>query len=244
VRADPPRAGLLQDVVLVEQGGGATDAAAEADRQPLRVETRIGDNPQGGPFKAEPVPEGFDWDLWLGQTPKVDYIKERGHYNFRWWQAYSGGKLTDWGAHHNDIAQWALGKDGSGPVAVEATGDPEIKEPDRYDHPHNFKVTYRYPEGTELVCTSEGENGVHFEGEDGTLFVSRETIRGDAKKLAKPLESTIKEGDTRLYESNDHMRNFVECVRETDRSTGGPSPGSGVEGCGASIGAPGGSISG
>ena len=183
-----------------------------------RVETRIGDNPQGGPFKAEPPPEALDWDFWLGQTPKVDYVKERAHYNFRWWQAYSGGKLTDWGAHHNDIAQWALGKDGSGPVAVEASGDPEIHKENCYDHPHDFKVTYRYPEGTELVCTSKGENGVLFQGEEGELFVSRERIAVDGAKLVKPLlEGPAREAATRLYESNDHMGNFVECVRSRRR---------------------------
>jgi len=183
-----------------------------------RVETRIGDNPQGGPFKAEPAPEALDWDFWLGQTPKVDYIKERAHYNFRWWQAYSGGKLTDWGAHHNDIAQWALGKDGSGPVSVEATGDPEIHKADCYDHPHNFKVTYRYAEETELVCTSEGENGVLFVGERGELFVSRGRIAVDGQDLVRQvLESPARDAATRLYESNDHMGNFVECVRSRRR---------------------------
>ena len=69
-------------------------------------------------------PRGLDCDFWLGQTPKVDYVKERCRYNFRWWYEYSGGKLTDWGAHHNDIAQWALGMDGAGPVAIEAEGGP------------------------------------------------------------------------------------------------------------------------
>ena len=85
------------------------------------VEARIGDNPIGGPFPTAPVPQGLDWDFWKGPTPDVPYVKERCHYEFRWWYDYSGGKLTDWGAHHNDIAQWGLGKDGSGPVSVTAT---------------------------------------------------------------------------------------------------------------------------
>ena len=183
-----------------------------------RVETRIGDNLQGGPFKPEPVPDGLDWNFWLGQTPEVPYAKERCFSTFRWFQAYSGGKLTDWGAHHNDIAQWALGKDGSGPVSAEADGDPEIREPDRYNHPQHFKITYRYGDGTELVSTSKGENGVLFEGERGTLFVSRERIAVDGADLVRPLlESPATEAATRLAHSDDHMRNFVESVRSRER---------------------------
>ncbi|MBM4028174.1 MAG: hypothetical protein FJ280_22690 [Planctomycetes bacterium] len=79
-----------------------------------RVTCAIGDGPSGGPFgKQEPPPE-LDWNLWLGPAPKVDYRPQRCHGNFRWWYEYSGGKLTDWGAHHVDIAQWAIGMDRSG----------------------------------------------------------------------------------------------------------------------------------
>ena len=64
-----------------------------------------------------PVPDGLNWDFWQGQTPNVEYVKERCHADFRWWWDYSGGPVTDWGAHHNDIARWAIGLDG--PVAIE-----------------------------------------------------------------------------------------------------------------------------
>src|SRR5262249_32178240 len=72
------------------------------------IEARIGNNPRGGPFKPMSVPAELDWDFWLGPTPAVTYLKERCHGTFRWWYEYSGGKMTDWGAHHNDIAQWGL----------------------------------------------------------------------------------------------------------------------------------------
>ena len=62
-----------------------------------------------GPFKTSPVPQGFDYDFWLGQTAKVDYVRERTHFSFRYWWEYSGGTMTDWGAHHNDIVLWRSG---------------------------------------------------------------------------------------------------------------------------------------
>ena len=174
------------------------------------VEARIGDNPIGGPFKEVPVPEGLDWDFWKGPTPDVPYVKERCHYEFRWWYDYSGGKLTDWGAHHNDIAQWGLGMDGSGPVSVTATGVEPSHKPNCYNcHPH-FAVTYRYADGTRLITSSDGENGNRFIGDKGWIFVSRERIEASDPKLIKePLH-----GETvRLYVSNDHMGNFIDGIQ-------------------------------
>src|SRR5271163_2179927 len=84
-----------------------------------RITTLIGTNPVGGPFVSRPVPEGLDWNFWQGPTAEVAYVPERCHYEFRWWFEYSGGKMTDWGAHHVDIAQWAIGKENSGPNRIE-----------------------------------------------------------------------------------------------------------------------------
>src|SRR5439155_1622522 len=147
---------------------------------------------------------------WLGPTPKVDYIKERCHYNFRWWYDYSGGKMTDWGAHHNDIAQWALGMDGSGPVEVESRGEKPSDRNDSYNcHPH-FRVIYTYANGTRLICSSK-ENGVRFTGEKGDwIFVSRGEIEASDDKL---LDEPLPKDGKRLYVSTDHMGNFLECVR-------------------------------
>ena len=85
----------------------------------LTATCSIGGGPSGGPFPTTDPPANLDWDFWLGQAPKVPYTKERCHGNFRWWLEYSGGKMTDWGAHHVDIAQWGLGHDHSGPVEIE-----------------------------------------------------------------------------------------------------------------------------
>jgi predicted dehydrogenase len=173
------------------------------------VETRIGGISPKGPFQPSPVPEGLDWDFWLGQAPKTEFIKERCHYEFRWWYEYSGGKMTDWGAHHNDIAQWALGMDNAGPVGVASEGVADTR-PNCYNVHSKFKVTYQYPNGTKLLCMSDGENGVLFKGEKGEIFVSRGTIRASDEKLLKePLPADA----VKLYESNDHMGNYFECLR-------------------------------
>lgn len=174
------------------------------------VETRIGGNP-AGTFKTSAVPDGLDWDFWLGPTPKVDYVKQRCHYDFRWWYDYSGGKMTDWGAHHNDIAQWGLGMDDSGPVAVESEGDAPSKEPNSYNCHPRFKVTYTYANGVKLICQSEKRNGVRFEGEDGKwIFVDRGHIEASDKKL---LDEKLPENAIRLYVSNNHMGNFLDGIR-------------------------------
>jgi predicted dehydrogenase len=187
------------------------------------VETRIGDNPEGGPYPTETVPEGLDWNFWLGQTPEVDYVKRRCHYEFRWWYEYSGGKVTDWGAHHNDIAQWGLGMDGSGPVKIESTCDrPKHVEPNCYNCPPNFEITYTYAKDaskycseTKLVCTSGGENGVKFIGDDGWIFVNRSKIEASDPKL---LDEPLKDDALKLYHSDDHMRNFLDCVRSREKT--------------------------
>jgi myo-inositol 2-dehydrogenase / D-chiro-inositol 1-dehydrogenase len=74
-----------------------------------RVDIVLGKNVTGGPFEVKDPPPHLNWDLWQGQTPAVPYIEERCHYTFRWWYEYSGGQMTDWGAHHLDIGQWAIG---------------------------------------------------------------------------------------------------------------------------------------
>src|SRR5262249_45424 len=93
-----------------------------------RITCALGNGPKEGPFTEEEPPAGLNWDFWLGQAPKVPYIPQRCHVQFRWWFEYSGGKLTDWGAHHVDIAHWALKASDTGPTAIEGTAElPQIR---------------------------------------------------------------------------------------------------------------------
>lgn len=181
-----------------------------------QVETFIGTNPTGGPFAAKPVPTGLNWDFWQGPTPETPFIPERCHNTFRWWSEYSGGKMTDWGAHHNDIAQWGLGAELTGPVAVEAESSP-LDHPgksDCYNFPRDFRVTYTYSGGTKLICRGQGENGVIFRGEGGWIFVSRRAIRASEPRL---IEQPLPADAQRLYLSTNHMKNFIDCVKSREK---------------------------
>ena len=197
------------------------------------IETWIGSNPVGGPYMPAKPPAGLNYDFWLGPTPKVAYNAHRCHYDFRWWYDYSGGKMTDWGAHHNDVAQWALGMDESGPISVESTAAAPSKDPNSYNCHPTFAVTYGYKSGAKVICKSN-ENGVLLEGEDGKwIFVHRGGIVASDEGIEKPTSSKgmrtsgkskiltepLGKDAIRLYESTNHMRNWLGCIKTRKPTT-------------------------
>ena len=192
-----------------------------------KVTVGIDGSPTGGPFPIADIPRELNWEMWLGQAPEVPYRERRCHYEFRWWYEYSGGKFTDWGAHHVDIAQWALQEDqkGKGPIKIDGTdaqhpvpfenGYPTVD--DCYNTSQDFAITCTFPSGTEMIVTSRGDNGILFEGEKGRVFVNRERITG------KPIEDELDkdqftEADViALYKGKPfegHKENFYRCIRE------------------------------
>ncbi len=211
----------------------------------ITIECRIGSNPESGAIPEQPVPRGLDWDTWLGPTAVVPYRLANGasghdldnntptncHYNFRWFQAYSGGKMTDWGAHHIDIAQWCLAMDGSGPTGIvcESMDEPYSKG-DGYDWPKDFRVKLSYANGATVFVMSRGgsaveglvnakgdakqvkpdDNGVLVKGESGTVFVSRGSL------LANKIEflTQAPKLDTPLYDKleTNQFGNFLDCI--------------------------------
>lgn len=175
-----------------------------------KVEARLPTGPVGGPFKTEAPPSDLDWDMWLGPAQMTDYVKQRTHGDFRWWLEYSGGMLTDWGAHHNDIAQWGLGTERSGPISVQAVGRGPVIGENCYNTFPEYDVTLIYENGVPLRVTNKGANGVRFDGEEGWIFVSRGVIEASDQKL---LDDPLPSNSIRLYESNDHMGNFLDCMR-------------------------------
>jgi hypothetical protein len=118
--------------------------------------------------------------------------------------------MTDWGAHHIDIAQWGLGRDGSGPISIETEAEAPAKDSNSYNCHPKFRVTYTYDDGVVLHTLSDGENGILFTGEKGTIFVSRGAIRASDDKI---LKEPLRNNDIRLEVSNNHMGNFFDCLK-------------------------------
>lgn len=186
----------------------------------------------GGPAKPCDLPEeaaepGLDWNLWLGPAPMRAYnsvLSPRGvHNHFPAWRGYSeygGGGITDWGAHHLDITHWGLGVDDSGPLELTPPADTTKA---------TSGVKLLYPNGVEVTHVSE--NGVHFFGTGGEVFVNRGKIRvvvGGAQKakfmakedqpsLAQQLDALDKEyladPKVKLYRSTDHYADFLSAMR-------------------------------
>ncbi len=202
----------------------------------------IGGAPGDGPFDATPAPEGLNWDMWVGPAPKADYMEQRRRM-FRWWFEYSGGKMTDWGAHHIDIAQWALGCDKTGPVKVNAQGkfpgivpddfqwnaflEGEITLPNGYNAATEFSIDLEFANSSVLSVNNHYRresdnvdfgNGILFEGDEGRIFVNRGKLQG---KLVDDLSDSdneeIDERISKLYKGKkpgNHMGNFFECLED------------------------------
>jgi myo-inositol 2-dehydrogenase/D-chiro-inositol 1-dehydrogenase len=190
-----------------------------------KVSVAMGKNAQGGPFPVAQAIPSFNWDLWLGQCPSMPYIKERGHYTFRWWYESSGGEMTDTGAHHLDIAQWAIGAERSGPVEIDGQATFPKKMPDGYNVALKYGATYRYANGVELQVTDEGRNGILFEGDAGRIFVNRGLLTG--KPVDDLASNPLPREAFKLYASDNvdrparagkldaiinHMGNFYDCL--------------------------------
>ena len=157
-----------------------------------------------------PIPKGFDYDMWLGPAPRAPYHRDRTHYTFRFVQDYSGGQTTNLGVHALDIVQWALGTDRSGPVEFEDLGS-EFPTDGLFDTVTKINFRAKYKSGTELICkTGTGKPIARFEGTDGWIeakYTSYETSKPALK------ETVIGPNEIHLYKSNDHKRNFLDCIK-------------------------------
>jgi len=174
-----------------------------------------------GPFAPSAAPASLDWNFWQGQTPAVPYVKERGHTTFRYWYEYSGGTMTDWGAHHNDIAYWAIGLLAPRTVESRALAQPI---PGGYTTFSEYEVKYTYENGVvlnirtttddnifgEYVRKDGQHNGIKFVGTTGWIWVNRHEITASDPEL---LRAPLPAGADRLPVSNNHMKNFFDCTR-------------------------------
>lgn len=201
-----------------------------------RVSCAIGGAPTSKELPTVETPKELNWNMWLGQAPLVPYVsgpkKQQGypesrcHYEFRWWYEYSGGKMTDWGAHHVDIAQWGIEQDNTGPISIEGTAkhpvplkDGHPTEDNRYNAATEFLVKAQFANGVEMTIRHDTDNGILFEGTEGRIFVSRGKLSG---KPVEDLKDNPLPGDalTKLYKGKkpgNHMGNFFECIKSREQ---------------------------
>ncbi len=175
---------------------------------------------RGGPFATAPVPTELDWDFWQGQAKAYDYVPERCHKNFRNWWEYSGGTMTDWGAHHMDIGYWAIGLKAPRKISATPTSQPI---PGGYTTFSEYEVRFEYDNGVIFnvrttrddspygaVINPEGQrNGIRFEGSDGWIWVNRDGIKASTPEL---LRTELPEDAERLYVSNNHRGNLFDSI--------------------------------
>lgn len=177
-------------------------------------------------FKTVPVPEHLDWNVWQGQAPVFPYLEKRA-YTYRGWYEYSGGKITDWGAHYLDTALWALGEDqpGRGIVQVDPSDcfhplpmkDGFPTETDFFNVPYDFCFKTKTVGGVQIDIETRLDNGILFEGTKGRIFVNLGRITGkpieeawDADRYGAEQLKVIFKGKP----VTDHMTNFYLCIRD------------------------------
>jgi predicted dehydrogenase len=193
----------------------------------------IGGAPTSPQLPAVAAPAELDWNRWLGPAPQADYHYLAGnygetkswsrcHYEFRWWYEYSGGKLTDWGAHHVDIATWGLGKTTTGPVEINPVmvkhpvefKDGMPTDPTKFNTATAFLIQSKFEDGQELEIRHDQGNGILFEGTQGRIFVNRGRLTGQpVEDLAtNPLPANALREVYKGQEPTNHFRNFFESV--------------------------------
>ena len=179
--------------------------------QTVRVEipTRGGSDE---PWTPQPVPPAFDYDMWLGPAPWAPYHPDRCHYKFRFISDYSGGDVTNWGAHQLDIAQWGIGADDSGPLKVEGHGKQNTVG--LHDAFYDIHVDFSYANDVKLELRSGG-NGVRFHGTEGWIYVDRKEIKAEKPSV---LDSPIGPDEIHLVRppqsaGSNHMAVWLEAIR-------------------------------
>ncbi len=161
-----------------------------------------------------PVPKGLDYDMWLGPAPWTPYTKDRLHYHWRWVNDYSGGQLTDWGAHHISIAQWGNNTDLTCPVEVEGKG--VFCKGGLYNTAKEYKIEYKYANGVKLIVSS-GTPGVQFEGDEGLIGDLDGRQAGLKASPESILDSVIGSDEIHLYTCPaGEQRNFLDCVKSRE----------------------------
>jgi predicted dehydrogenase len=161
-----------------------------------------------------PVPEGFDYNTWLGPAPDAPYCPARTHVNFRWVLDYSGGQVTDWGGHHPDIAQWGMDTEYSGPIKIQNAKATWAIHP-LWNTATEYYFECIYANGVKLIISNKVKGGVTFRGTDGWAWATR----GRHMVFPENLKDTvIAASEIHLYKSDNHFRNFIDCVISREKT--------------------------
>ncbi len=169
-----------------------------------------GPNHPGKPVPDSEPPANLEYDLWLGPARYRPYNKKRVHYNFRFFWDYSGGQMTNWGAHHVDIAHWGMGVDDTGPIKVE--GQATFHQQKWHEVTETCRITYTYANGTVMVVgqkQADVPGGTTFIGTKGRIFVNRGKLKSTPDGI---LREPLGDKDVRLYASGNHYQDFLECL--------------------------------
>lgn len=184
-----------------------------------KVIVNIGGPSQWCNLPTEVAPAGLNWEMWLGPAAYRGYnpkLSPRGVHHFYPWRdyrEYSGGMTTDWGAHHYDITQWALGMDDSGPVKFVPPGKEGATSGIKFYYANGVEVQH----GGNNTLKQDGKKrsfGIQFIGTEGRIYVDRGKIGFDPEEI-EDIKFTDK--DVKLYESNDHHQDWVNCIRAHKR---------------------------
>ena len=167
------------------------------------------------PQPVEPVPEGFDYEMWLGPAPWAPYTTNRCHWNFRWILDYSGGQVTDWGAHHIDIAHWGMGCDETGPVEVAGRG--VFPTDGLWNAAVDYDFECRYAGGLVMRVASNNHcpQGVRFIGETGWVHITRAAVTTEPAALRRTVigPDEVHLARPRGDHRQGHRRDFLDCVK-------------------------------
>jgi predicted dehydrogenase len=202
------------------------------------IEVGLPGDPPGGNKTEMPLPENFNYDMWLASTPEVYYTEERVHpqvgYSRPGWlrcEQFGAGMITGWGAHHIDSAHWGMGMEASGPIQI-WNEKAEFATGGLWNVHGIFKTHALYANGVHMIVSNEFDNGIKFEGTDGWIFVSRGDYQATSSDPLKPgpqakkiyasnpqiLTSVIGQNEFHFTVSDDHHGNWLEAIRDNKKT--------------------------
>jgi predicted dehydrogenase len=197
-----------------------------------RVEIGLPGDPSGGNPEPMPVPQGFDYDAWLGSTPEVPYtvdrVMPRTGFDRPGWlrmEQFGAGMITGWGAHHVDTAHWGMDTELTGPVEI--WGQAQFPTEGLWNVHGPFKTYGRYENGVVMTISGDFENGIKWIGDKGWIFVCRDTGTTPTASFGTPaatiiplrasdpkiLDSEIGPADWHPYTSDDQHGNWLDCIQ-------------------------------